>query len=91
MLTRGAQGSVVAGRGEVHFVNAAPVARVMDTTGAGDLYAAGFLYGFTHDFDLARCGRLGALAASEIISHFGARPEMDISKFVEASANPLSG
>ena len=90
-LTRGAQGSVVAGRGEVHFVNAAPVSRVMDTTGAGDLYAAGFLYGFTHDFDLARCGRLGALAASEIISHFGARPEIDISQFVEASAHSLSG
>ena len=90
-LTRGAQGSVVAGRGEVHFVNAAPVSRVMDTTGAGDLYAAGVLYGFTHDFDLARCGRLGALAASEIISHFGARPEIDISQFVEASAHSLSG
>ena len=90
-LTRGAQGAVVAGRGEVHFVNTAPIARVMDTTGAGDLFAAGFLYGFTHDFDLARCGRLGALAAGEIISHFGARPEMDISQLVEASAQPLSG
>ena len=90
-LTRSEKGSVVAGRGEVHIVDAAPVAQVTDTTGAGDLYAAGFLYGFTHDFDLARCGRLGALAAGEIISHFGAKPEMDVSKFVEASARLLSG
>jgi len=89
-LTRGAQGSVVAGRGEVHFINAAPVAGVKDSTGAGDLYAAGFLYGFTHDFDLARCGRLGALVAGEIISHFGARPEKDIAHFVEASAYLLN-
>jgi sugar/nucleoside kinase (ribokinase family) len=89
-LTRGAQGSVVVGRGETHVIGAAPVARVSDTTGAGDLYAAGFLYGFTHDFDLARCGRLGALAAGEIISHFGAKPETDIARLVAASAGPLA-
>jgi len=90
-LTRGKQGSVVVGRDEVHVIDVAPVARVTDTTGAGDLYAAGFLYGFTHDFDLARCGRLGALAAGEIISHFGAKPEADVARFVDASARPLSG
>ncbi len=87
-LTRGEQGSVVVGGGEVHAIGAAPVARVTDTTGAGDLYAAGFLYGFTHDFDLARCGRLGALAAAEIISHFGAKPESDIAQLVAASGRP---
>ncbi|MEE8172868.1 MAG: adenosine kinase [Alphaproteobacteria bacterium] len=89
-LTRSEQGSVVVGGGEVHVIGAAPVARVRDTTGAGDLYAAGFLYGFTHDFDLARCGRLGALAAGEIISHFGAKPESDIAQLVAASARPLA-
>ncbi len=87
-LSRGEQGSVVVGGGEVHAIGAAPVARVTDTTGAGDLYAAGFLYGFTHDFDLARCGRLGALAAAEIISHFGAKPESDIAQLVAASGRP---
>jgi sugar/nucleoside kinase (ribokinase family) len=90
-LTRSEHGSVVVGQGEVHVIGAAPVAKVTDTTGAGDLYAAGFLYGYTHDFDLARCGRLGALAAGEVVSHFGPKPEMDISRFVAASAGPLAG
>ena len=90
-LTRSEKGSVVVGGGEIHVIDAAPVAQLTDTTGAGDLYAAGFLYGYTHDFDLARCGRLGALAASEIISHFGAKPETDIAQFVAASAGPLAG
>ncbi len=90
-LTRSEKGSVVVGGGEVHVIDAAPVTQLTDTTGAGDLYAAGFLYGFTHDFDLARCGRLGALAAGEIISHFGAKPETDIARFVAASAGPLAG
>ncbi|HEY5170428.1 MAG TPA: PfkB family carbohydrate kinase, partial [Acidimicrobiia bacterium] len=47
---------------------------VVDTTGAGDLYAAGFLYGLTHGHPLATCGRLASLAAAEVISHLGARP-----------------
>ncbi len=89
-LTRSEHGSVVVGHGEIHIIGAAPVARVKDTTGAGDLYAAGFLYGITHDFDLARCGRLGALAAGEVISHFGPKPKSDIAQFVSASARPLA-
>ena len=88
-LTRGEHGSVVVGQGEIHVICASPVARVKDTTGAGDLYAAGFLYGITHDFDLARCGRLGALAAGEVISHFGPRPKSDIAQLVAASARPV--
>ena len=60
---------------ETHAVPAAPVAKVVDTTGAGDLYAAGFLFGFTHGKPLAECARLGGIAAAEIISHVGARPE----------------
>lgn len=88
-LTRGARGSVVAGGEAVYTIGAAPVARVVDTTGAGDLYASGFLYGLARGFDLARCGRLAALTAGEIIEHFGARPEADIAAFVAASAGPL--
>ena len=61
--------------GETYAVPAAPVAKVVDTTGAGDLYAAGFLFGFTRGKPLAECARLGGLAAAEIISHVGARPE----------------
>jgi sugar/nucleoside kinase (ribokinase family) len=73
-LTRGARGAVVVSRDEVHVVDAAPVHEVVDTTGAGDLFAAGFLFGLTHGYDLGTAARIGALAASEIISHLGARP-----------------
>ena len=88
-LTRSAKGSVVAGGGAVHTIESAPVGRVVDTTGAGDLYAAGFLSGLARGFDLARCGRLAALTAGEILGHYGARPEADIAPFVEASRLPL--
>ncbi|SKA00317.1 Sugar or nucleoside kinase, ribokinase family [Enhydrobacter aerosaccus] len=74
-LTRSEKGSIVVKGNETHAVPAAPVAKVVDTTGAGDLYAAGFLYGFTHGKPLAECARLGGIAAAEIISHVGARPE----------------
>jgi sugar/nucleoside kinase (ribokinase family) len=77
-LTRSAKGCVIVEGGAVHEIAAAPVARVIDTTGAGDQFAAGFLYGLTHDKDLADCGRLGALAAAEVISHYGARPETSL-------------
>jgi sugar/nucleoside kinase (ribokinase family) len=77
-LTRSAKGCVVVEEGQVHTVPAAPVARVIDTTGAGDQFAAGFLYGLTHGKGLADCGRLGAIAAAEVISHYGARPEVSL-------------
>lgn len=77
-LTRSEKGCVVAQGDELHVLDAAPVARVVDTTGAGDQFAAGFLYGLTHGKDLATCGRLGALAAAEVIAHYGARPEMSL-------------
>ena len=77
-LTRSAKGCVVVEDGVVHEIAAAPVARVVDTTGAGDQFAAGFLYGLTHGKGLADCGRLGALAAAEVISHYGARPETSL-------------
>jgi len=77
-ITRSEKGCVIARGAEVHVVDAAPVDRVVDTTGAGDQFAAGFLYGLTHGRGLADCGRLGALAAAEVISHYGARPEVSL-------------
>ncbi|CCQ72225.1 adenosine kinase [Magnetospira sp. QH-2] len=78
-ITRGERGSVVwgpgEGQGELHIMEAEPVDHVIDTTGAGDAYAAGFLHGFTQGDDLARCARLGGICSAEVISHYGARPE----------------
>ena len=81
-LTRGAAGSTVVVEGRRHPVAAEPVEEVIDTTGAGDLYAAGFLYGFTQGYDPPTCGRLGAMAAAEVISHLGARPQMPLAELV---------
>lgn len=73
-LTRGDRGSVLVTPAEIIEVPPAPTTQVKDTTGAGDLYASGFLYGWTQGLDLAQCGWLGSLAATETISQFGARP-----------------
>ena len=81
-VTRGALGSVIVTKDTVIDVPAAPVSRIVDTTGAGDLYAAGFLYGLTQQRKLAECGRLASLAAAEIISHYGARPETPLKEYV---------
>jgi sugar/nucleoside kinase (ribokinase family) len=75
VLTRSEKGAEVVTAKDRVKVLAAPVAKVVDTTGAGDLFASGFLYGFTRGRDMAHCAKLGALCAAEIISHFGARPE----------------
>jgi len=83
VLTRSDKGSVVLAGDEVHLVDVAPVERLIDTTGAGDLYAAGFLYGYTQGRPLYDCGRIGAIAAAEVISHYGARPEADLARLVE--------
>jgi sugar/nucleoside kinase (ribokinase family) len=77
-LTCSAQGSVVIGGGETHKVSAERVDKVVDTTGAGDAYAAGFLYGLSRGSPLNVCGRLGSVAAAEVISHYGARPETSL-------------
>ncbi len=77
-ITVGAEGSYVVSAHEMINVPAEPVHRVIDTTGAGDLYASGFLYGLTHDRSLADCGRLGSIAASEVISHVGPRPLVEL-------------
>jgi sugar/nucleoside kinase (ribokinase family) len=82
VMTRGAAGSTVIAGGKRHDVEAVPVPRVVDTTGAGDLYAAGFLHGLVRDLDPATCARLGAGAAAEVISHVGARPETSLADLV---------
>ena len=80
-LTRSAHGStIVFGKDRVE-VDAHP-AQVVDTTGAGDLYAAGFLYGYTRGFDMRRCAELAGLAAAEIIGHLGARPARPLTALV---------
>ncbi len=80
VLTRSEKGAVVVTAKDRIAVPAAPVAKVVDTTGAGDLFASGFLYGLTRGKDFAHCAKLGALCAAEIISHFGARPETKLSE-----------
>jgi sugar/nucleoside kinase (ribokinase family) len=87
-LTRSADGSVLVAGSETEWVPAAPVARVVDSTGAGDLYAAGLLYGLTHGLPLAACGRLGGLAAAEVLGQFGARPERPLAPLVDQSPTP---
>ena len=77
-LTRSAKGSVLIGNGATHVVQVQPVKNVVDTTGAGDLYAAGVLYGLSRGLDLPSCGRLGSIAAAEVISHVGARPMVSL-------------
>lgn len=79
-VTRAELGSLVSAGGTVHEVPAEPVERVVDTTGAGDSYAAGFLYGLTRGLPLPLCGRLGSVAAAEVISHFGARPQVGLAE-----------
>ncbi|WP_417462674.1 adenosine kinase [Kordiimonas sp.] len=78
-LTRSEKGSVVINKDGEVSVPSHP-ATVLDTTGAGDLYAAGFLYGYTSGKSLEDCARLGGLAAAEVISHLGARPEVNLKK-----------
>ena len=82
-LTRSEKGSVIVAGDEVHVVNAKPVNEIIDTTGAGDLYAAGFLFGLTHGHDLVTSGRIGSIAAAEIIGHIGARPDVDLKTLVQ--------
>jgi len=83
-LTRSERGSVVVAGDDVHVIDAHPVRAVVDTTGAGDLYAAGFMFGLSRGRSLATCGRLGSLAAAEVISHVGARPQTPLAQLAGA-------
>jgi len=82
VVTRGEHGAVAIQEGNRAEVAAEPIARVVDTTGAGDLFAAGFLHGHVSGRSLANCLTMGAIAAAEVISHYGARPEADLKELV---------
>jgi sugar/nucleoside kinase (ribokinase family) len=90
-VTRGAAGSLVITKQEIVEIAAEPVSRVVDTTGAGDLYAAGFLFGLSRDASLRQCGRLGSIAAAEIISHYGARPQTPLRTLVDGVLTGAAG
>ena len=86
VVTRSEKGAVVLGGGHRYEVAGERVAKVVDTTGAGDLFAAGFLFGHVRGKPLDECLTLGAICAAEIISHYGARPEADLKALVAAQA-----
>jgi sugar/nucleoside kinase (ribokinase family) len=90
VMTRGAQGATVLTARGPEEVPAAPVSHVVDTTGAGDLFASGLLYGLTHGMGPVESTRLGGLCAAEVIAHTGARPEADL-KTMAADAGLLPG
>lgn len=88
-VTRSEKGSVVIADGQTHEVQAEPVAKVIDTTGAGDQYAAGFLLGLARGRPMAECGRLGSIAAAEVISHYGPRPETSLKELASRAGLSL--
>ena len=81
-ITLGRDGSLVVAGDETHEIASHEVPKRVDTTGAGDLYAAGFLYGYTQGMDLDSCGRLGSIAAAAVIGHTGARPGLSLAQLV---------
>ena len=83
-LTRSEHGSVIVADAKTHAIPASPVEKVVDTTGAGDQYAAGFLFGLARGRPLEDCGRLGSLAAAEVISHYGPRPQVSLKDLAAA-------
>ena len=77
-VTRGAMGSTIVAGDDIHHIGAFPAEKVVDTTGAGDQYAAGFLFALAQGRSLDHCGRLGSLAATEVIAHYGPRPQVSL-------------
>jgi sugar/nucleoside kinase (ribokinase family) len=89
IVTRSEKGCVVVSRETIEAVPAFPVERVVDTTGAGDLFAAGFLFGLARRADHRTAARLGALAAAEVIQHLGARPERSLKALAQENGLPV--
>jgi adenosine kinase len=89
VVTRSEQGCVVASRDDVIAVPAFPIDRIVDTTGAGDLFAAGFLFGLVRGAGYENAGRLGALAAAEVIQHIGARPQVSLKELAKQAGLPV--
>ena len=83
VATRSSAGCVIARGGDVHVIEAEKVS-VVDATGAGDLFASGFLYGYQRGEDLSLCGMLGTLSASEVITHMGARPQVNLGELAHS-------
>ena len=83
-VTRSDKGSVILSQGERLTVAAEPVEKVVDTTGAGDQYAAGFMFGLSRGRPLQQCGKLASLAAAEVISHYGPRPAVSLKELAES-------
>jgi sugar/nucleoside kinase (ribokinase family) len=84
-VTRSEKGSVIVRGGETVWIEAMPIEELVDTTGAGDLYAAGFLYGYTAGLDLQHCGDLGSLAAGLVIQQIGPRPRQNLRQEAQAA------
>ena len=82
IITRGADGAFVGCGDDCHDIAAMPLGTVTDTTGAGDLFAAGYLYGRTNGYSVQQSGVIASIAAGEIISHIGARPDQDLAGLV---------
>jgi len=89
IVTRGEKGCVVASKDGVVAVPAFPIQKLVDTTGAGDLFAAGFLFGLVRGAGYENAGRLGALAAAEIIQHIGARPQTSLKELAKKNGLPV--
>jgi sugar/nucleoside kinase (ribokinase family) len=89
VVTRSEKGCVVATRDGVTAVPAFPIQKLVDTTGAGDLFAAGFLFGLVRGAGHENCGRLGALAAAEVIQHIGARPLVSLKELASKNGLPV--
>ena len=89
VVTRSEKGCIVASQEGVTAVPAYPIDKLVDTTGAGDLFAAGFLFGLVRGLGYEKAGRLGALAAAEVIQHIGARPQTSLKQLAQQSGLPV--
>jgi adenosine kinase len=89
VVTRSEKGCIVATKDGTTAVPACPIQKLVDTTGAGDLFAAGFLFGLVRNAGYENAGRLGALAAAEVIQHIGARPQVSLKELAQANGLPV--